>query len=79
MRNDGVTRSMLLDSFIQGRDIRLDFVHQDANGYIGYQATGVIVSMERESGDAGTVCHNFNVTIIDHFNERHTTYVRTID
>jgi hypothetical protein len=79
MRNDKVTRSMLLDSFIQGRDIRLDFVHQDDNGYIGYQATGTIISMERESGGAGHVCHNFNVTIVDVFNERHTTFVRTID
>ena len=79
MKNDNITRSMLLDSFIQGRDIRLAFVHQDEEGYVGYQATGVIIRLERESGSAGYVCHNFNVTIVDVFNERHTTFVRTID
>ena len=77
--NTNITRSMLLDSFIQGRSIRLGFIRQDKDGYAGYQSTGVIVSMERESGGSGQVCHNFNVTIIDDFNVRHTTYVRTID
>jgi hypothetical protein len=78
-RNSTITRSMLLDSFIHGRDIRLDFVQQDKDGYTGYQSTGVIISMERESGGAGYTCHNFNVTIVDHFNVRHTTFVRTMD
>ena len=73
--NKNITRSMLLDSFIEGRDIQLGCY----NGCSPYYATGVILNMERESGGAGTVCHNFNVTIIDHYNNRHTTYIRTID
>jgi hypothetical protein len=71
---------MLLDSFIQGREIRLDFTMRDDDGMtVGYQSTGLIITLERETGGVGNVCHNFLVTIIDCFNARHTTFVRTID